>query len=571
MKPCPFRMWLLLLPLTLLMNNCASDMGKTPHHSAFDDYPVYTGADLGLTYTPERSVLKLYAPSARAARIRLYGTGLGGDVNETLAMEAGEDGVWTATLEGDWAGAFYAFQTEVNGTWGAAVPDPYAKAVGVNGQRAQILDLDGTDPAGWSSDRRPPLTDYRDIILYEIQVRDVSIHPSSGARHPGKFLALTETGTRSPEDLPTMLDHFRELGVTHVHLLPSFDFRSIDETLPEDERNYNWGYDPQNYNVPEGSFATDPVDPAARIREFKQMVQALHANGIRVILDVVYNHTGATEESLFNQLVPGYYYRQNDEGGFSNASACGNEVASERPMVRKFIVESMVYWAREYHLDGFRVDLMGIHDIETMNEAALALRRIDPTIFVYGEGWTAGGSPLPDSLRALKQNVPQMDYVAAFSDEVRDAIKGHVFTHDAPGFISGQEDLAESLKFGIVGGTEHPQLDYAAVNYTDAPWAPEPTRCIVYASCHDNHTLWDRLSLSRPDATEAERIRMDKLAAAIVLTSQGVPFLHLGADFLRTKQGVENSYESPDSINQIDWSRKAAYLEVFNYYQDLVA
>ena len=362
------------------------------------------------------------------------------------------------------------------------------------------------------------------------------------------------------------------MGVTHIHLLPTFDFRytSVDESKPPEERKYNWGYDPENYNTPEGSFATDPFDGTVRIREFKQAIQALHANGMRVVMDVVYNHTGSTTESVFNRVAPGYYYRQNPDGTFSNASACGNETASERAMMRQYIVESVKYWAQEYHIDGFRFDLMGIHDIATMNAVSEALHTIDPTIFIYGEGWTAGSSPLPDVQRALKANTFRLNKVAAFSDDFRDALKGSVFDHKDRGFVSGKPGMTESIKFGIVAATQHPQVDYSKVNYSKSPWSAAPFQTITYAECHDNHTLWDKLAISCPEDSEADRIRMHRLAITMVLTSQGVPFLHAGAEMLRTKNGVENSFESPDQINRIDWDRKKQYADVFDYYKGLI-
>ncbi len=539
-------------------------------YASFDDYPVYAGTDLGLSYTPARSVLKLWSPPAQAARLHLYEAGEGGAPLETLPMQRSQDGVWELTVRKDLKGRFYTFQVQINGEWLAEVPDPYVKAVGVNGNRGMVLDLADTNPEGWEQDQRPPLQNFTDIIIYELHVRDLSSDPNSGIRHTGKFLGLTETGTRSREGELTGLDHIKDLGITHVHLLPSFDFKSLDERILDNPK-YNWGYDPKNYNVPEGSYATNPFDGAVRIREFKQMVKTLHDNGIRVILDVVYNHTGDTENALFNQLVPSYYYRQRPDGSFSDASACGNETASERPMMRKFMIESVKYWVEEYHLDGFRFDLMGIHDQETMNLLSAALHEIDSTIFIYGEGWTAGDSPLPEEKRALKKYTHQLNGVAAFSDDIRDAIKGHVFTHDAKGFASGLPGLEESVKFGIVAATQHPQVNYEAVNYSNAPWAREPWQTITYVSCHDNHTLWDRLQISCPEATVAERIQMHQLAAAMMLTSQGVSFLHAGVEMLRTKQGVENSYESPDSINQLDWARKSQYRDVFDYFKKLIA
>ncbi len=539
-------------------------------YASYDEYPAYKGGDLGLTYTPKKSVFKLWAPTAEEVRIRLYTVGEGGEAIVLKNMKRRGQGVWAITFREDLKGKFYTFQTKINGEWRAEVPDPYVKAVGVNGNRGMVIDLADTNPAGWEKDQRPPLANFNDIIIYELHVCDVSSDPNSGIKNTGKFLGLTELGARSKEGEPTGLDHIKDLGVTHIHLLPSFDYKSIDESIQKNPK-FNWGYDPQNFNVPEGSYATDPYDGAVRIREFKQMVKTLHDNGLRVIMDVVYNHTYQTQESLFEQLVPGYYFRQNADGTFSNASGTGNETASERAMFRKYMIESVKYWVNEYHVDGFRFDLMAIHDQETMNQISAALHEIDPTIFIYGEGWTAGDSPLPEEQRSLKKYTYKLNKIAAFSDDLRDAIKGHVFTPTEKGFVSGSPGLEESIKFGIVASTQHPQVMYDSVNYSEEPWAKEPFQTITYVSCHDNHTLWDRLAISAPEATEAERIQMHKLAGAIVLTSQGVSFLHAGVEMLRTKQGVENSFESSDSINMIDWSRKAKYKDVYNYYKNLVA
>jgi len=557
---------LLLLSLFHLLFSCQTEMVT---YKSFEDYPTYAGSDLGLRYSPERAIFKIWSPPASKARVKLYERGVGGTPLVTQLMKKGQSSTWTAIFEEDLAGKFYAFQVFIGGKWLNEVPDPYAKAVGLNGKRGMVADLQKTNPEDWEEDVRPPLKNFTDIILYELHLRDISVQPASGIEHKGKFVGLTERGTTNPAGLSTGLDHIKELGVTHVHLLPSFDFKSIDEAHLS-ENKFNWGYDPQNYNTPEGSYSTDPAVGTVRIREFKQLVKTLHANGLRVILDVVYNHTGDTEGSNFNQLVPGYYYRQDAEGGFSNATGCGNETASERPMMRKFIVESVRYWAEEYHLDGFRFDLMGVHDIETMNAVSEALHKIDPTIFIYGEGWTAGASPLPEELRAVKKNTFKLNGVAAFSDDMRDAIKGHVFTPDAKAFINGLPGLEESVKFGVVASTQHPQIDYEKVNYSKTPWANEPSQTINYVSCHDNHTLWDRLLNSCKGEPESELIKMDKLANTIVLTSQGVPFLQAGVEFLRTKAGVENSFNSPDSINRIDWTRKSMYRDVFEYYRKLI-
>jgi pullulanase len=556
--------------ILLIMTMACQEDYKAPLYDSYDDYPVYDGADLGLTYSKDQSTFRLWAPSADEVSLHFYDSSLEGTPNRTTAMKPAENGTWIAAFKEDLKGTYYTFQTKVDDKWGAEVPDPYVKAVGTNGKRGQVIDLADTNPDGWEQTEKPALVQPTDIVIYELHVRDLSLSPTSGIKQKGKFLAFTEKGTKNASGEATGLDHIKDLGVTHVHLLPSFDYMSVDESKL-DEPQFNWGYDPQNYNVPEGSYSTDPADGATRIREMKAAVKAMHDNGLRVILDVVYNHTGVTETSLFNELVPGYYYRQREDGTFSDASACGNETASDRAMVRKFIVESVCYWAKEYQLDGFRFDLMGIHDIQTMNEVAAALKKIDPSIFIYGEGWTAGDSPLPVQSRATKNQTFRMEGVAAFSDDIRDGLKGSVFVHDEKAFISGAAGREEDVKFGIIASTDHPQVDYAKVNYSEGPWANDPTQTISYVSCHDNHTLWDRLDISCPEASEEEKIQMHKLALAVVLTSQGVPFLHAGVEMLRTKGGEENSYKSPDSINQLDWSRKTTYKEVYDYTKGLIA
>lgn len=562
----------ILFVVVLLWTACRGSKPALVTPLPFDQYPFYGGKDLGINWSASGTAFKLWSPAAQAVRFHLYENGSTGSPLQTLQLKKGKSGVWSVTMNGDMQGKYYTVQVQTGGQWLPETPDPYAKAVGVNGQRGMIIDLSKTNPAGWANDKRPPQASFTDIILYELHIRDLSAHINSGIKHRGKFLGLTETGAHNVAGQPTGLDHLKELGITHVHLIPVFDYRSssVDESLPPQVPQYNWGYDPEHYNVPEGSYATDAADGAVRIREFKQAVQALHNNGIRVVMDVVYNHTGSTTESVFNRVAPGYYYRQNADGKYSDASACGNETASERAMMRQYMIESLKYWVQEYHIDGFRVDLMGIHDIETMNRISAELHAIDPTIFIYGEGWTAGASPLPDSLRAIKANTYRLDRIAAFSDDFRDALKGSVFKHDEKGFVSGKPGLEESIKFGIVASTRHPQVDYSKVNYSKAPWAKEPYQTITYVDCHDNHTLWDRLALSCPDASEADRIKMHELAATMVMTSQGVPFLHAGVEMLRSKQGVENSFKSPDAINQIDWSRKTQYAAVYDYFRALI-
>lgn len=537
--------------------------------SIYDSYPVYKGNDLGLIYSKTQSTFRIWAPTAGKARLIVYKEGIHGDEGSVIEMKKSADGTWLSQVPGDLKGKFYAFKVQVNGQWLNEVPDPYAKAVGVNGKRAMVVDLKETHPANWENDKSPVFKNKTDAILYELQIRDASIAANSGIKNKGKYLGLTETGTKNGEGLSTGLDHIKELGVTHVHLLPCFDFYSLDESLP-DKAQYNWGYDPLNYNMPDGSFSTNPYDGVTRIKEFKQMVQAFHHNGLRVIMDVVYNHTALTNESNFNQLVPGYYYRQAKDGKFSNATACGNETASERYMMRKFMLESVLYWVKEYHIDGFRFDLMGVHDIETMNLVSKELHKIKPDILLYGEGWTAGPSPLPDSLRAIKKYAYKLDRIAVFSDDIRDGIKGSVFEYADKGFANGKPGMEESIKFGIVASCKHPQVDYAKVNYSKAPYSAQPWNTVTYCECHDNHVLWDKLAISAKNASEEERIEMQKLALSIVLTSQGISFLHAGSEFLRTKKGVENSFESPDSINAVDWSFKTKNKDVFEYVKALI-
>jgi pullulanase len=552
------------------------------------DLPVYEGTDLGLTYTPQSSTFKIWSPVAKKVTLRFYKEGLptpdNKDLVETIEMTKGEKGEWSATAQGDKKGLFYTFQVQIavdpasggEGMTMKEVPDVYAKTVGVNGVRGHVVDLKSTNPSGWDSDRSPVMKYKTDAILYELHVRDASIAESSGIKNKGKFLGLTETGRKfkaGKVKVTTGLDHIKELGVTHVHLLPSYDFFTVDETKYKDAsyKKYNWGYDPLNYNTPEGSYSTNPMDGGVRIKEMKEMIMAMHKAGLRVVMDVVYNHTMFGEESYFHQAVPNYYHRMTPEGKFSNASGCGNETASEKPMMRKFMLESLKYWAEEFHIDGFRFDLMAIHDIETMNLISKTLHAIKPDILLYGEGWTSGDSPLPEVNRSLKKYTFHLDKIAAFSDDMRDGIKGSVFDHKDKGFVSGKKGMEESIKFGIVAATKHPQVSYAKVNYSKEPWATEPFQCINYPECHDNHTLWDRLANSNTSDTEGDKIKMHKLAQTIVLTSQGIPFLHAGTEYLRTKKGEENSFDKSDEINQMDWARKAQYNDVFKYFKEIIA
>ncbi len=538
-------------------------------NTGFDSYPLYSRNDLGLTYTSKQSIFRIWSPVAESAQLLLYKESSGSEASATFDMVKSTGGSWVTTVPGNLKGVYYVFRVKTGGQWLLEVPDPYAKAVGVNGKRAMVINMQETNPAGWKLDKSPVFKNKTDAVIYELHVRDASIAANSGVSKKGKFLGLTEKGTKNADGLSTGLDHLKELGVTHIHLLPVYDFYSVDESKPEIAQ-YNWGYDPLNYNVPEGSYSTNAGDGISRIKEFKKLIQTFHKNGLRVVMDVVYNHTHLTEDSYFNQLVPGYYYRQTKDGKFSNATACGNETASERPMMRKFMLESMLYWVKEYHVDGFRIDLMGVHDIETMNLISKELHKIRPDILLYGEGWTAGDSPLPDSLRALKKYAYKLDRIAVFSDDIRDGIKGNVFEYEDKGFVSGKPGMEESIKFGIVAACRHPQVEYSKVNYSKAPYAAQPYNTITYCEAHDNHVLWDKLAISAKNATEEERKQMHKLALSIVLTSQGISFLHAGAEFLRTKKGVENSFESPDSINAIDWSLKTKNKDVFEYVKALI-
>ncbi len=508
-----------------------------------------------VSYSPKQTTFKLNAP--KKPTLRIYEAGRGGKVEKKIKMKQTSENVWETTISGDLKGKFYTFDIGRGET-----PGVFAKAVGINGKRGAIVDMQTTNPSSWNSDRRLTLKSPADLIIYEMHHRDFSIDASSGLVNKGKFLALTEQKA---------IKHLKELGVNAVHILPSYDFASIDEsntTTPQ----YNWGYDPLNYNVPEGSYSFDAEQPTRRILEFKQMVQALHKAGIRVILDVVYNHTFDIEGGNFDRTFPMAYYRYTADGKPSNGSGCGNETASEKPLMRQFILESMKYWATEYHIDGFRVDLMGIHDIETMNLIRKELTAIDPNIFIYGEGWTAGTCAYPTEKLALKAHIKQMPGIAAFSDELRDALRGPFSDDKQAAFLGGIAGFEESIKAGIAGMIAHPQVDYTKVNYTKEAWANEPTQMISYVSCHDDMCLVDRLKASIPEAAYdmEEVIRLNQLAQTAVFTSQGIPFMLSGEEMLRDKKGVHNSFNSSDEINHLDWNNLKKYPQVFAYYKGLI-
>lgn len=533
------------------------------------DYPDYKGSDLGVTVEGNTTRFALWSPKAEAVRLYLYDTDRNTPATDSLNMVLGASGVWRASVNRNLTGKFYTFRIRHDGKWLAETPGVWAKATGTNGERAAIIDFAATNPEGWEADRGPAIGAINDAVLYEMHHRDFSIHPSSGIVNKGKFLALTEQDTHTPAGSPTGISHLKDLGVTHVHILPSYDYNSVDESnLPSN--GYNWGYDPLNYNTPEGSYSTNPADPTARVREMKEMVKALHDAGIGVVMDVVYNHTADNDGSNFSLTAPGYYYRHRADGSYSDASGCGNETASERAQMRNFIVNSVVNWAREYHIDGFRFDLMAIHDTETMNEVAGALKEVNPSIFVYGEGWTAGDSPLPAADRALKENVSAMPDIAVFSDDIRDAIKGHYSNAADRGFATGKPGTEETVKIGIVGATAHPQVDYSKGNNSKFAYAKAPTQVINYVSCHDDLTLTDKLAKSMPGSTIEQRKRAARLAQTIVFTSQGTPFMFAGEEVFRDKKGVHNSYKSPDSINAIDWTLLETNADQEEYYKQLI-
>lgn len=530
---------------------------------AFREQFSYQKDDLGANYEKDKTTFKIWAPTAGEVKLDLYLEGEGGSPFETVALEMTEAGVYETVVEGDLHGIYYDYHVTVDEI-SMRTADPYAVACGVNGERSMVADLSRTNPDGWEKDFFAP-DKKKETVIYELHVKDFSYDENSGIRpeYRGKYLAFTEKGTTLKGEgiYPTGIDYLKSLGVTYVHLLPVFDYGSVDEG--GDESQFNWGYDPKNYNVPEGSYATNPYDGCVRIREFKQMVQALHEAGIGVIMDVVYNHT-YRKGSWFQRTVPYYYYRQNEDGSFSDGSACGNETASEREMVGRYIKSSVLYWQKEYHIDGFRFDLMGLHNVELMNEIRDALdeRLGGKDILMYGEPWTADESPMEEGfLPAVKANLPHLkEGIAIFCDNTRDAVKGHVFYAKEPGFVNGGEGLEEEIKSSVAAWCDK-----------EYEWGPKsPAQIITYVSAHDNYTLWDKLTETSGD-DEEELLRENKLAAAIVFTSQGIPFFQAGEEFARTKQGISNSYNSPPKLNCLDWNRAYNYRELTAYYKGLIA
>ncbi len=516
-------------------------------------------------YTKEKTVFHLNAP--KAPKLRIYKCFDDKKAENTLTMKKEGTNRWTATVKGDLKDKFYTFDIGKG-----ECPGVFAKAVGVNGKRGAIIDMSTTNPAGWENDRRPEVKSQVDQVIYEVHQRDYSIDASGNFVHKGKYLAWTE---------PKALEHLKALGVTSVHFQPVYDYASVDETLPN-KAQFNWGYDPQNYNVPEGYYSTNAFEPATRIREFKAMVQAFHKAGIRVVFDAVYNHCNDVANSNFERTYPDYYYRlvedgkgvsggiEQNGGKYSNGSGCGNETASEKPLMRQFMIESILYWINEYHIDGIRFDLMGIHDIETMNIIREAVDKVDPSILLYGEGWSCGPCAYPNEKLAMKINTPQLNGIAAFDDDLRDALRGPFTDDHQGGFVAGVKGNEERVKFGIAGCCDHPQVDLSKANGDKAAWAPNPTQAIQYVSCHDDMCLVDRLRATVPGIKQDELIRLDLLAQTAVFTSQGIPFMLGGEEMLRDKKNTHNSYNSPDSINHLDWTNLETYPQVFEYYSRLI-
>lgn len=527
----------LLMILACLLIGCATKPNKLENECV---------------YTPEKTTFTFWSSVAEKMEVRLYNTYYAAEF-DVITLQEQEGDFWTATIKGDQVGKFYTVCSYQGGEWGQESPGIFAKAVSVNGQKAAIVDMNTTNPEGWENDQRPAMTDMTDIVVYETHMRDFTISDQSGITNKGKFVAMTETGAKTTDGLTSGIDHLKELGITHIQILPMYDYGSVDETTLALNK-YNWGYDPVNYNVPEGGYSTNPYDPTTRIREAKAMIQALHAAGIRVVMDVVYNHTFSVEGCALGRVVPNYFYRMNEDGTYANGSGCGNETASDKEMMRKFMVESVCYWAREYHIDGFRFDLMGIHDQETMRQIRAALDEIDPTIITYGEGWAAMAPAYPYEQLAMKQWTYTMPRVGAFSDDIRNALIGSPFDHHR-GFASGNTDAREAVRNGLVAYPE---------------WSGEPMQHVSYITCHDNYCLRDRIEAAAAVETEATKLRMNKLAQTTVMVSQGMTFFYGGEELFRTKQGIENSYQSPDSINTIPWENKQLYSDLYQYYCEII-
>ncbi|HHY72630.1 MAG TPA: type I pullulanase [Bacillus bacterium] len=531
-------------------------IGSVIRTARFDQLFFYDGNDLGVTFSPKKSIFKVWAPTAEGVTLLFYNKK--GQVIRAMNMVRGNKGVWSLELDGNHEGKYYRYNVYVNKTWRDAV-DPYVKAVSVNGEYGIIIDSDKAFVPR-QSQHLPPFTSPTDAIIYETHIRDFSIHPESGVKNKGKYVAFCEEGTKGPNNCLTCLDYIVDLGITHLELLPFNDFGGVNETSWQEQ--YNWGYNPVHYNAPEGSYATDPYDPYVRIREAKEMIEALHRKGIRVIMDVVYNHVYKLEYSSFRKIVPGYYFRYNEFGFLSNGTGVGNDIASERLMVRKFIIDSVLYWIKEYNIDGFRFDLMGILDIETMNAIRCAIDEIDPSIIMIGEGWNLD-TALPVNELAIMKNATKMPRIAHFNDVFRNTVKGSIFDLLDQGFISGDTKGVESLKY-LFAGSIRLSNDVKGM-------FSSPAQSVNYVECHDNHTLWDKLAICNADESVEIRRKRHYLAIAIALLSQGIPFLHSGMEFFRTKYGEGNSYNQPDKINQLDWARKSMYENYIPLIKKIIA
>lgn len=530
----------------------------------FEAEYTYDGDDLGYTYSKDKTSFRVWAPTAESVSLKRYESGTDGldDLIEEIPMTADVKGTWVCEVSGDLNGTYYMYAVTIDGTTSTAT-DPYARSTGLNGVRSMVLDLDSTDPEGWDDDTNPNAgLSINDAIIYEGQIRDLTVGDDNGIVNQGKFLGLAETGTTTSTGISTGLDHIKDLGITHLHLLPVYDFGSVEEQK-KISGVYNWGYDPQNYNVPEGSYSTDPYNGEVRVSEMKQMVKSLHDNGISVVMDVVYNHVYNASNFCFNKIVPGYFSRISEEGTYSNGSGCGNDTATERSMVRKYIVDSVNYWADEYHIDGFRFDLVGLIDTETINEIIETVHETHPDVIFYGEGWTMTTVVTKDDVTLATQvNSAETPGFAYFNDTIRDGLKGSVFDTGA-GFVSGAAGYESKIARCFLGADN---------------WCSSPSQTINYASCHDNNTLYDRLRISRSDASDEDIVKMNNLAASIYMLSEGVPFMQAGEEILRTKTNDDgtynsNSYNAGDKVNKIDWSSldDEKYQNVYNYYKGLIS
>ncbi|MED1469403.1 type I pullulanase [Bacillus salipaludis] len=528
-------------------------IGAVIRTELFDKKYYYDGDDLGAKCTETYTQFKLWAPTATQVKVKLRQPQ--GPYAEIVKMKRQDRGVWSAVVHRDLDYHHYTFLVLVNQVWQEAV-DPYATAVSVNGERGVIVKLEKT---ARPKIPLPELESPVDAIIYETHIRDFTIHPNSGVKHKGLYLGAGEFDTKRKEGDVTGLSYLKDLGITHIEFLPFHDFAGVNEL--EAKKEYNWGYNPVNFNAPDGSYATDPTDPYSRIKELKQLIDQVHYKGLKVIMDVVYNHVYSRENSPFEKIVPGYYFRHNEFGMPSNGTGVGNDIASERKMVRKFILDSIRFWLEEYHIDGFRFDLMGILDVETMSEVRKMCDRLAKGILLIGEGWNLN-TPLPLDKKAIIQNQSKLPTIAQFNDKFRDTIKGSTFNLFDKGYAFGNEHHYEAAADLIAGSVGVVKKENKVFN--------EPSQTVNYVECHDNHTMWDKLLACYRTEDESIRIKYHLLASALVIVSQGVPFLHSGQEFFRTKQGEGNSYRSPDSINQLDWNRKSRYINSVQYIKGLI-